>query len=227
MDPAVRIGITKDEMAMIIDMVMNHPFCAIQKRSELPEFIEFLTTIPLTNIAEIGVARGGTFAILAKLAAKDSLLVGIDKLAAQAQSAKDLLIRESPGQRIELIDGVSSSDDTLQKLESALMGKKLDLLFIDGDHTYEGVKRDYALYERYVRPGGWIGFHDIIMHHQREWKRVSVHRLWAEIKVGKRHREIMGENGDKDGLPRDFGPWGGIGLLQQPESLAPGQIGRL
>jgi predicted O-methyltransferase YrrM len=37
---------------------------------------------------------------------------------------------------------------------------ELDLLFIDGDHSYEGVKRDYELYVSKVKPGGLILFHD-------------------------------------------------------------------
>jgi hypothetical protein len=34
-------------------------------------------------------------------------------------------------------------------------------LFIDGDHTYEGVRRDFEMYSPLVRKGGIIAFHDI------------------------------------------------------------------
>jgi len=33
-------------------------------------------------------------------------------------------------------------------------------LFIDGDHTYEAVKRDYDEWFPFVMPGGFIGIHD-------------------------------------------------------------------
>lgn len=36
----------------------------------------------------------------------------------------------------------------------------LDILYIDGDHSYEGVKADYELHAPKVRPGGLIFFHD-------------------------------------------------------------------
>jgi hypothetical protein len=36
----------------------------------------------------------------------------------------------------------------------------LDLVYIDGDHTYEAVAEDIKLWEPKVRPGGIIGGHD-------------------------------------------------------------------
>lgn len=37
---------------------------------------------------------------------------------------------------------------------------KIDLLFIDGDHSYEGVKLDFELYSRIISPNGIIILHD-------------------------------------------------------------------
>lgn len=37
---------------------------------------------------------------------------------------------------------------------------KLRLVFIDGDHGYEAVKKDIELLERYLVPGGWVCFDD-------------------------------------------------------------------
>lgn len=38
----------------------------------------------------------------------------------------------------------------------------LDLLFIDGDHSAEGVRTDIALFVPHVKSGGWVAFHDAI-----------------------------------------------------------------
>ncbi|XPV76406.1 MAG: class I SAM-dependent methyltransferase [Desulfovibrio sp.] len=38
--------------------------------------------------------------------------------------------------------------------------KPIRLLFIDGEHTYEGVKSDFTLWEKHVVEGGIIAFHD-------------------------------------------------------------------
>jgi predicted O-methyltransferase YrrM len=38
----------------------------------------------------------------------------------------------------------------------------IDLLFIDGDHSYEGVKRDWELFSPFVQPFGLTIFHDTL-----------------------------------------------------------------
>ena len=43
-----------------------------------------------------------------------------------------------------------------------LTASRSDFLFIDGDHTVEGVTKDFLLYRPLVRKGGVIAFHDIL-----------------------------------------------------------------
>jgi predicted O-methyltransferase YrrM len=38
--------------------------------------------------------------------------------------------------------------------------RPIDLIFIDGDHSYQGVKRDWELFVPYVKPFGIVVFHD-------------------------------------------------------------------
>lgn len=44
---------------------------------------------------------------------------------------------------------------------SLLMNGMFDLVFIDGDHAVDSVKRDVRAVRRLVRPGGVIAFHDV------------------------------------------------------------------
>jgi len=44
---------------------------------------------------------------------------------------------------------------------ATIWNKPLKFIFIDADHSYEGVKKDFELFEPYVIPGGLIGMHDI------------------------------------------------------------------
>ena len=40
--------------------------------------------------------------------------------------------------------------------------RPIDILFIDGDHSYEGVRRDWDLFAPHVSPFGVVVFHDTI-----------------------------------------------------------------
>ena len=40
----------------------------------------------------------------------------------------------------------------------------LELLFVDGDHSYEGAKADFERWSEFVRPGGQLLFHDAVDH---------------------------------------------------------------
>jgi len=40
--------------------------------------------------------------------------------------------------------------------------RPIDLLFIDGDHSYDGVKADWDAFARHVRPFGFVAFHDTL-----------------------------------------------------------------
>ncbi len=42
--------------------------------------------------------------------------------------------------------------------------KPIRLLFIDGSHQYEEVKRDFNVWERHVSAGGVVAFHDSLTH---------------------------------------------------------------
>ena len=68
---------------------------------------------------------------------------------------------------------------TPSMVTQALEGNQIDLLFIDGGHTYESVKMDYEMYCPFVRSGGWIGFHDI---NSCSKEFMEVDRFWKERK---------------------------------------------
>ncbi|HHY58668.1 MAG TPA: class I SAM-dependent methyltransferase [Chloroflexi bacterium] len=59
--------------------------------------------------------------------------------------------------RAEMFKGYSP--DILQTV-AAKAGKPFDLVLIDGDHTYQGARRDATGVLPYVAPGGYILFHD-------------------------------------------------------------------
>jgi predicted O-methyltransferase YrrM len=46
-------------------------------------------------------------------------------------------------------------------VELARTAPAVDLLFLDGDHSYEACLRDWQLYSQLLRPGSLVAFHDI------------------------------------------------------------------
>lgn len=50
---------------------------------------------------------------------------------------------------------IMKSDDLAK-----IWNKPIDVLFIDGDHSYEQVKKDYENFIKYVNINGFIFFHD-------------------------------------------------------------------
>ena len=64
-----------------------------------------------------------------------------------------------------------------------------DLVFIDGDHRYEGVKKDW---ENYGPMGSVVVFHDIVKPAEYETHKTEVWKLWEEIE-GKKE-SFIGED---------------------------------
>lgn len=69
-----------------------------------------------------------------------------------------------------------------------------DLVFIDGDHRYEGVRLDWL---NYGPLGKVVVFHDIVQPKPNERQELGVWKLWREIEGNK--EELIGE-GSKMGL---------------------------
>ena len=67
--------------------------------------------------------------------------------------------------------------------------QKLDFLFIDADHSYEGVKKDFEMYRELVGKGGIIAFHDICI--PKPETGVEVRKLWCELKKQYPCKEII------------------------------------
>jgi predicted O-methyltransferase YrrM len=60
---------------------------------------------------------------------------------------------------VVLIKGNSYFNKTQENCENVLVNM-IDLLFIDGDHTLDGVKNDFERYSKYVKKNGFIIFDD-------------------------------------------------------------------
>lgn len=90
---------------------------------------------------EVGVDRGKSLSV-ARMVAEDGVLVyGVD-------------LRENPGVENTYFLHMDSGE------AAKLFKGKIDVLFIDGDHSYEGCKRDIKSWYPHMARGGVMLFHD-------------------------------------------------------------------
>jgi predicted O-methyltransferase YrrM len=185
------------------------PLVAWQKRQEIIPALEQFERLRPQRVCEIGTAAGGTLYLLTRVSAPDALVVSIDlAISPHTRVLRERLAR--PGQRIVSLAGDSHSEETALELERLLDGKPLDALFIDGDHSYDGVRTDFERYGRLVRSGGIIALHDVNedfrTRHGIETQSFSgeVPRFWRELKERHRTEELIADP-EQDGF--------GIGLV--------------
>ena len=179
-----------------------------QVREEFLSLLELVEKQKPKCVLEIGTANGGSLFSFARLAESDAVVISIDlpqgKFGRGYPSWK-IPVYESFAKRnqtIHLLRENSHSRDTLEKVKKVLNGKKVDFLFIDADHEYEGVKQDFLQYKTLVSDNGLIGFHDIAHNPNPIY---GVEKFWNEIKNDYKFHEFI-KNKDQGGY--------GIGVIE-------------
>jgi len=133
-----------------------------QDWAEWQTFLEFVSAyfknrgIEKPLVVEIGILHNEQQTFYRELLNAD--YIGLD---IEANNEPDIL-------------GDSADPKTLAKLKVFLKGRHIDLLFIDGNHTYKGVKADYELYGSLTKH--LIAFHDV--HSILEKRALGVNHYW-------------------------------------------------
>ncbi|MFB6305517.1 MAG: class I SAM-dependent methyltransferase, partial [Flavobacteriales bacterium] len=161
----------KKEVGLVFDWEQKVPFLRIklnirpiQKKIELLRLFGFLQEKQLHTLCEIGTARGGLLYLFTRMASSNANIVSIDlpkgRFGGGYPAWKIPLYRSFARmeQRIRLIRGDSHNTSVKERLRDELKDSSLDLLFIDGDHSYEGVKKDFEMYSPLVKREGVVGF---------------------------------------------------------------------
>ncbi len=184
-----------------------------RKNYSLESLIDFATLsfegIKPKFILEIGTAEGGTLFLKTRIAAEDAIIISVDlpggKYGGGYQIWKIPFYKSFalPKQKVYLIQANSHNTNTFKKVKTILNKNKLDYLYLDGDHTYEGVKKDFEIYNILVKNQGLIAFHDIVI--PDEFPDAGVDKFWNEIKVNYSYKEFV-VNWKQGGL--------GIGILE-------------
>jgi predicted O-methyltransferase YrrM len=201
-------GDRPDTLEGTIDYCVDRPIIMGQVRSEILELAKILQKSPPRRSLEIGTNYGGTLFLLCALSTSDARIISVDLPAGPFGGGyprrKAVLFRKfvRGDQELHLIRADSHLAGTKYRVMRALQGDKLDYLFVDGDHTYDGVRKDFEMYSPLVRSGGMVAFHDIV-EHRRELA-CEVDKYWNHIKQRYQHHELIED--PKQG-------WAGIGVI--------------
>jgi predicted O-methyltransferase YrrM len=104
-------------------------------------------------VVELGRFKGGATLLLA--AANPAAVVwSYDIDPAYDQDLAAAMLRYGLDRRVEIVVGDSRTAPAPPEPPS--------LVFVDGDHTYEGARADYERWREVLRPGGLIAFHDAV-----------------------------------------------------------------
>lgn len=213
----IRLGLAFRRPSLVtVEQIVDHSFRASnglispgQWRSEILGLARRVQQLQPRTVVEIGTATGGTLFIWCALAHPEATIVSIDLPGGIHGGGypywKTFVYRRftSAKQKLHLLRGNSHDPAMLAQLKARLAGQPVDFLFIDGDHTYAGVKQDFEMYSPLVRKGGLIAFHDIVVHPPE--LDCHVDEFWNELKQTRPAQEFI-EN-PKQG-------WGGIGLVE-------------
>jgi hypothetical protein len=138
------------------------------------------------NILEIGRNLAGSTVLLAAAGAPDREIYSIDNRSNEDRACKDYLARSANKGRVHLL--VADSRAPLPNL-------RFGLLFIDGDHTFEGVLADMVGHWNGLQSSGeypaLAAFHDALPNDNFKWRDADrrLNRLWIRVKNKFRRRQ--------------------------------------
>ena len=191
----------------------------IQTPSEVEQLYLAVCELRPQRVLEVGTARGGTLYLWTQAARDNATVISVDLPAGHSRGGypewRTPLYQAfaRPQQKLHLLRADSHAPETVGQVRQILAGQPLDLLFIDGDHTYESVRTDYVQYGSLVRPGGLIAFHDI---RPSPDPNIQVERLWTQLRKWYEVEEFV--------HPHKKGRELGIGVLRVPHQGLDGAL---
>jgi cephalosporin hydroxylase len=134
----------------------------IQTPEDLVLMQELVFKIKPDIVIETGIAHGGSlvyYASLLELLGKGKV-IGID---IDIRDHNKKVIESHPlYDRIEMIQGSSTSQDTIDELKKRIPANSKILVCLDSDHTKKHVLQELKLYQQFVNPGCYIVVFDTI-----------------------------------------------------------------
>ena len=135
-------------------------------------------------LVEIGVWHGVNTKKLRQVMGNEGIIYAIDpfepgkfglswqKTIAHAEAAK-----AKNGKIVWLEDFSDKAIEQFKQIET----QPIDFMFIDGDHSYEGIKTDWTLWSPLVKTGGIVALHDSHSYEGRNLGHVGAQQYTQEV----------------------------------------------
>lgn len=164
-----------------------------QYPNQFSKYLKQLNKYDINSYLEIGCRWGGTFIITNEILKKKKPTVN--------SYACDLIDMSNI-----LTEYKTYNDFTYIKGSSLLLNKEMaqdqiDLILIDGDHSYEGVKKDFEICKQFNPK--YVVFHDVV-----NKACLGTIQFWGEIKNDYKHYEYVDQYDEVNGT------YLGIGLIE-------------
>jgi hypothetical protein len=177
----------------------GHPWPKVEQRpEELRWWIQVLLQAGIQRLLTIGAKYGGVEWHIARIFREHGRHIDITSIElAPTPELRDAFADATQRfhQRLTLVVGDSASDATKAQLNT-----KYDAVFIDGDHSYRGVRSDWLLAQSLQ--ARLVGLHDIIDSDWHVQSLCCVSRLWRQIQTAHQTETRSGDI------------WGGIGVVR-------------
>jgi hypothetical protein len=145
---------------------------------EAQDLFEFLEEIKPEVYVEIGTRHGWFFHLVTKLDPKIMIAVDLPGVHPWGDENSDSVLNKVVTEACKrgIFARTVYGDSKLVVDLVTVAAPKIDFLFIDGDHSYEGVKADWINYGGFAK---YVCFHDIS---PQKSEGIGVPKLWNEIK---------------------------------------------
>jgi len=122
----------------------------------LVDLLKYKDEIEIRNYLEIGSAAGGSCFVFNHFFPLKKIVL-IDDNKHGKHSLRSTILKDVNYQEL-----IGRSDDEAVVNAVTQMDTLFDLIVLDGDHSYQCVKVDTAIYLQFLRPGGFLFLHDTV-----------------------------------------------------------------
>lgn len=170
-----------------------------QNKVEIETLAAIMASLRCASYLEIGSRFGDSFYYLSSRLGAGGLAVSVDlpgSVWGNEKSEPYLLAAvkalKSTRHGVNASALLGDSRDPQIIAEAASRGP-FDAVFIDGDHSFEGVRADWESYRPLARK--LVAFHDIAADRQpgKKGSKFGVGKLWRKLKAKHSHVEIIGK----------------------------------